>query len=201
MNRVSFQVEASRDVENDWVTAILGTTEEDRDPAKLADRINTTMAWALETAKAAKAIEVKSGGYQTYPIHDKSRIVRWRGSQDLILASGNVEAVSELIGELQSRLQIRSIQFSVSRKKRRSLESDLISEALGAFKTRAQNVRKDLDRNSYELVQLSINTGGGGSPRPLRGMARSMEADVARPSFEGGTSTLSVNVNGTIELR
>ena len=200
MNHVSFQVEASRDVENDLVTAVLATTAEDSNPATLADRINTTMSWALETARAAKGIDVKSGGYNTNPVYDKTRIVRWRASQSLILESADVEAISKLIGELQSGIQVQSVRFSISPKLRRAVQDELIAEALAAFKARAQLVRTNLDSAGYELVEISINTGGGG-PVPVRGFARAMAAEVAQPAFESGTSELSVNVNGTIELR
>ena len=44
MNRVSFQVESSRDVSNDWIQAVIGITDEDVDSARLADRINTANA-------------------------------------------------------------------------------------------------------------------------------------------------------------
>jgi len=199
MNRASFQVEASRDVENDLVTAVLATTEEDSNPATLADRINTTMSWALETARSAKGIDVKSGGYNTNPVHDKNRIVRWRGSQSLILESADVEAISKLIGELQNRIQVQSVRFSISPKLRRAVQDELIAEALAAFKARAQIVRTNLDSAGYELVEISINTGGG-APVPMRGYARTMKAEVAQPAFESGTSELSVHVNGTIEL-
>jgi predicted secreted protein len=200
MNRVSFQVEASRDVENDLVTAVLATTEEDSNPATLADRINETMSWALETARAAKGIDVKSGGYNTNPVHDKTRIVRWRGSQSLILESADVEAISKLIGELQSRIQVQSVRFSISPKRRRAIQDELIAEALAAFKARAQIVRTNLDAAGYELVEISINTGGG-EPAPMHGYARAMVAEIAQPAFESGTSELSVNVNVTIKLR
>ncbi len=200
MNRVSFQIEASRDVENDLVTAVLATTEEDSNPATLADRINTTMTWALGTARTTEGIDVKSGAYNTHPVHDKTRIVRWRGSQSLILESADVEAISKLIGELQSRIQVQSVRFSISPKLRRAVQDELIVEALAAFKARAEIVRTNLDSAGYELVEISINTGGGG-PVPVPGYKRAMAAEVAQPVFESGTNELSVHVNGTIELR
>ncbi len=133
-------------------------------------------------------------------MHDKTRIVHWRGSQSLILESADVEAISKLIGELQSGIQVQSVRFSISPKLRRAVQDELIAEALAAFKARAQIVRTNLDSAGYELVQISINTGGG-VPVPVRSYARAMATEVAQPAFESGTSELSVQVNGTIELR
>ena len=52
-DRVSFQVEAGRDVENDRVTAVMNVTAENDKPAELADMINSTMQWALEQVYAS----------------------------------------------------------------------------------------------------------------------------------------------------
>jgi len=203
MNRVNFQVEASREVVNDWIQAVIGVTDEDADAARLANRINTKMARALAVAKAATGVRVESGGYSTHPIHQDGKLRRWRASQDLVLESADIEAITKLVGELQSELQLRTIGFSISPESRRSVEDELIAEALAAFKARAEIVRKNLSARSYELVQVSINTSGGQPPRPHRMQmdARVMSASrVAPPALEGGSSRMTVHINGTIEL-
>lgn len=201
MNRVSFQVESSRDVSNDWIQAVVGIVDEDVDSARLADRINATMTRAMAVAKAAPAVRVKSGGYATHPIHKDGKLRRWRASQDLVLESADVDAVTALVGKLQSELQLRSIGFSISPERRRSTEDELIAEALVAFKARAGIVRENLGASHYEIVELTINTQGGSPPRPVFAEARVMSASkVATPALEGGTSRLSVHVSGTIEL-
>jgi predicted secreted protein len=201
MNRVSFQVESSRDVANDWIQAVVGITDEDVDSARLADRINATMTRAMAVAKAAPAVRVKSGGYATHPIHQDGKLRRWRASQDLVLESADVDAVTVLVGKLQSELQLRSIGFSISPERRSATEDELIAEALTAFKARAEIVRENLGASHYEIVELSINTQGASPPRPAFAEARAMGASkVAPPALEGGTSRLSVHVSGTIEL-
>lgn len=200
MRRVDFQVERSREIANDRVRAIVGVTDEGSDAAALADRVNRTMAWALETARAEKEVEVKSGGYHTSPVYEKGTIRRWRASQDLILEGSDVAMVSGLIGKLQERLALRSISFTVSPARRRAIEDELIKEALAAFKARAEIVRTSLDARGWEIVRLSINTRGGAPPiRPAYAEAQ-MRASVAPPALEAGSSTLSLSVNGTIEL-
>ena len=201
MHRVSFQVERSREVANDWATAVIGVTDEDSDAARLADRVNQTMRWALGVAKEASGVEVRSGGYQTHPVHENGKITRWRASQELLLESGDVEALSTLLGKLQSRLLLRSISFGVSPETRRETEETLVAEALTAFQARAKRVRERLGARDHALVSLSIHTPTGGlPPRPMQMRASFAEADVAPPAFEGGQSTLSATVDGTIEL-
>jgi predicted secreted protein len=202
-NRVSFRVERSREVDNDWVTAVIGVTHEDSDPARLADRINVDMSWALKTAKARQGLRVRSGGYRTHPVEDPKRaqLRRWRGSQDLIVEGADAKLVSDLLGELQSRLQLQSIVFRVSPERLRKVETELVDEALDAFRARAEGVRAKLGARGYEIVHIQLETPGGPPvrPMPMRAMAMA-EASVAPPALEGGTSTLRVGASATIEL-
>jgi predicted secreted protein len=199
MNQVSFQVSSTRDVANDWAVATVGVTEEDSDSARLADRVNETMRWALDVAKRAKGVEVRSGGYQTHPMYDDGKIVRWNASQDLRLESADVEALSELLGELQSRLLLRGVSFEVAPETQRKIEKELVSEALAAFRVRAKHVQGDLGARDHAIVALNIDTPRGGHPAPMM-MEMQAAKRVAPPAFEGGESTLAVNVHVTIEL-
>jgi predicted secreted protein len=203
MRRVDFSVQASREVANDWVRAVVGVTDEDENAAKLADRVNQAMAWALDRARAKAGIDAKSGGYSTQPVHDPRKGERrfWRASQDLLLEGADPLAMSELLGELQSRIQLRSIGFTVSPAQRRKIEDELIDEALAAFLARAQRVQTRLAGRGYQIVQISINTSGGGPPVPMMRATMAMDsASVAPPALEAGTSELVVNVSGSIQL-
>ena len=202
--RVGFSVERSREVANDWVTAVLSVSHEDPKPAEVAARINRDMGWAMERAKGRSGVRTRSGGYSTFPIHDpRSGDVRnWRGVQEIVLESGDVEAVTALVGELQERLQVQSLAFSVSPERRRAIEAELVAEALEAFQQRAELVRKSFGASGYRLVEVHVGTAGGGPP-PVRPMMRTMAADaeMAPPAVEGGTSEISVSANGAIELK
>jgi predicted secreted protein len=204
MRRVEFSVQTSREVANDWVRAVVGASDEDEDSAKLADRVNQAIAWALARARAKPGVTAKSGGYATVPVHDPRKGERrhWRASQDLLLESSDTRAMSELLGELQGRVQLRSIDFIVSPAQRRKVEDELIDEALAAFLARAERVRGRLGARSYEIVQISIGGSGGPPPGPLLRTLGAMEsASVTPPALEAGTSELVVTLSGSIELR
>jgi predicted secreted protein len=200
-DQVSFQVEVERDVENDRALATLSVTAEDRDPARLAQQINEKMGWALDQLKGLAAIQSRSGSYQTYPVYDERKIVRWRGTQELQLESGDIDRLARFIGTLQERLQVQSMQFLVSAAKRRDVESTLTEEALAAFQQRAEVIRKSLGASGYRLMDVSVHTGGLRPPVPLRAEAMSVSrAPVASPAVEQGTSSVSVQVSGRIQL-
>jgi len=198
--RISFQVDRSTEVSNDWLQASLSVDDEDADPAAVADRVNRKMAWALEQARSAKDVKVESGGYRTSPVIEKGRTRRWRASQTLLIESSDFKAATALIGVLQEQLQLQRLDFGVSPKLRRKTEDALIEDVLDAFKKRANLVREQLGAKGYEIVRIDLQTGGG-MPRPMYREMRAMAvSDVAPPAVEGGTTEVTVGASATIEL-
>jgi predicted secreted protein len=201
-DQASFQVGVSRDVDNDRVVALLTVDAEDRDPAQLADRVNQTMGWALERARADTRVTVRTGGYQTYPVYDERKIVRWRARQELYLESGDVDRLSQLTGQLQERLQVQSLQFSVSEERRKEVEAGLVEQVLADFQQRAGLITRALGGKSYQLVEVAVQTGERDHPVPLRAEAMPMasRAAVTPPAMESGTSRVVVRASGSIHL-
>jgi predicted secreted protein len=203
-DQVSFRVEATREVPNDWVMATLGVDEESNDVAELAVRVNRRMGEALELAKEFEEIEVSSGAYQTYPVYDRDRtkIARWRARQDLVIEGASVDELSGLIGRLQGQgLLLRGVQFSVAPETQEKLEEELIVEALTAFRQRAGLVARGIGRRGWNLMNLSIGQQRPPSPHLRQGRTMALEAvaDVP-PALESGKSTLRVSVDATIEV-
>jgi predicted secreted protein len=201
-DRVSFSVEAGQDVENDRIEATLTVNAEDRDPVGLAETINESMDWALQRAREEQKVNAQTTAYQTYPVYDEHKIVRWRGRQELQLDSKDVDRLSRLIGVLQERLQVQSLKFSVSPDARRSVEQALIEQALADFQKRAAVIVRSLGAKTYELVRIDIHTGGRRPPVPVRAeaMAMTARAAAAPPAMEGGTSRVTVEASGSIRL-
>jgi len=200
LDRVRFEVERARKVAQDRVTAIVGVTDEDSEAARLADRINETMSWALGRARAVESVEAKTGAYQTHPVHEDGRIRRWRASQDLILSSGDVQALTALLGALQSRLLVRQVAFGVSAEQRRRVQEELISEALSAYEQRAQRIQQTLSARGYRLVEMTIETPDSRAPVARFSRAQALSADVTPPALEAGETEIGVRIDATIEL-
>lgn len=198
-DRIHLSVSASADVDNDIVTAQLYIQRDGENPAKLADEVNREMRKALDTAKSVEGIDVQSGSYRTNPRYRNSTLVGWQVRQDLLLESTNAAALSQLVGELQSRLNVESIGYRVSDSARKAAEEKLIVQALENFQGRANLVSSSLKRKDYRLVQININTGYR-SPAPLYRSAMVAESVSAPPAIEAGSQSVTVTVDGTIEL-
>ncbi len=202
-NQVDLQAEVSREVQNDLMTATLVAEANDPSAAQVADQLNRLTAEALKTAGEFKMIKARSGFTNTFPVYDRAnKLTGWRGRSEIRLESKDVAAMSTLIGRLQSSLQLGAVQFTVSPEVRRQVQNDLLTEAVAAFRDRADVATKALGGQSYKIRRVSLNTGGFvPGPRPMmaeRAVAGS--SPVPPPSFEGGTSTVQVNANGTVEV-
>lgn len=203
-NRASFQVEATREVANDWSTARLAVVAEGKDAAAVAASVNRQMASTLAVAKRAQGVKVESGAYTTtQPVYDDGRVVRWRARQEIRVESGDVDQLSELIGTLQGdSVLLMDIQFSVKPETRQALEDALIEEALRDFRSRASLIAKGMGEKSWSLISLSVGHSGV-APRMLQMRAQSEMASSSHSppaSFEAGTSEIQIQVNGIVEL-
>ena len=201
-NTVEFQAEAQREVQNDLLNASLYVELNDTSAAALASAINKTVNEALSVAKQYASVRVRSGNNQTYPIYSKgNQLQSWRGRAEIRIESRDIEAAASLIGKLQAKMQLGNISFSVAPETRRSVEDELIVEAINAFKARAEVVKSALAGRGYKLQRLSVNSGSN-MPQPRFAMARAAvsSSDVTPPNLEAGVSQITVTANGAIEV-
>ena len=194
---VSFAAQASREVQNDELVAVMAVELHGPDPAALAEAVNQRMARALKRAAAYPSVKARSGNYQTFPRYrEGGRTDGWQISQELRLESGDFLAATRLVGELQKELVVRSMALRVSPEARRAAEDALIAEAIGAFRARAELVRAAMNAAGYTIREVSIGPAGEAPPRPLE--MRAMAAPVA---LEAGVTRVTVSAAGSIQLR
>lgn len=200
-NRVDFSTETAREVTNDLLQAQMRLEVSDQSPARVAQLLNTTVNEALKKAAAFPAVKAASGNYTTYPIYGKNnRLDGWRGNAQIRLESRDFKAAGELIGELQSSMQLAGVSFTVAPETRRKLEDELVGEGLAAFRKRAEAIRESLGGKGYKIVHIGINHGGD-HPQPLMEGMIAMKAMAApAPEFSGGESDLTMQISGTIEI-
>lgn len=203
-NLVELRAEASREVPNDLMSALLSVEAHDSSPADVAAALNRATAEAIITAAAFERVKAQTGQTYTYPVYDRNqRLVGWRGRADVRVESQDFQALAQLAAKLQPSMQLGGIVFTISPAERRKVESELISEAVEAFRARALIAQRALGGKSYRIRHISLDTGGSPQPRPYA-MARAAPAaagaDVPPPVFEGGETHVQVTASGQIEV-
>lgn len=206
-NQISLEASASAEVENDTMIVSLYVQEEGSKAVALSQRVNKTINWALEKLKQHKSIKVETESYSTTPVYSKNKIISWRVKQSIQLESKDMSLMSDVLGELQQQLKLNGISFDVSRDKREQQTRLLIDQALTAFNERATQISNKLRQNddkqeSYKIVKINVSTSASAAPYRYK-TGRVMMAEAApavAPEIAKGDQTLTVRVNGTIEL-
>ena len=203
-NRVDFQVAAAREVVNDLLIANMTVEVQDRQPGRVAQQLNTALNDALRKAAAFPAVKASSGNQNTYPVYGKNnQIDAWRGHGEIRLESRDFKAAGDLIMQLQTSLQLGGVQFTIAPDTRAQTENALITEAIQAFRARAEAIRAAVGAQSYKTVHFSISSDGlpPRYPTPMMRGAAMAETAVPAPEFAGGESRMTVQISGTIETQ
>lgn len=201
-NVISLDADARREVANDLMRAALFAEMNDADAARLANNINNKMHEAKKLAGAYPGIRFSAGDNQTYPVYDqKNRMTGWRSRAEVRLECRDFRQCSELIGKLQGFLQLGSWEFTIADETRQRVESELTTEAIAAFRGKAEVVSKAFKSKSYRIVNMALNSRMPYAPRMAYAKAGVMAAEAAPPMADGGTGSVMVTVNGSIQVQ
>jgi predicted secreted protein len=198
-SRINLDARASEEVDNDVMHATLFVEAEDEDAGKLAEKVNQLTNDSMKLAKSFSGLRTKTSGYSTYPVTDKSRIVRWRSRSEISLEGEDFRRMSEAIGKLQAIMQLGSVGFSVSPAKRAKVEETLTQSAIAEFLRKADAATKGFKGSKFRVIEAAISADGGNVPPPRPMMMKAMSDSTPAPAaMEGGTSRITVTVSGAI---
>ncbi|MXN74521.1 DUF541 domain-containing protein [Burkholderia sp. 4701] len=203
---LSLSSQASAEVPQDIIHITLFYEQQAKDPGSLTAALNQRADAALAQAKGVSGVTAHTGAFSVYPSTDRDgKISAWRGRTEIVLESRNFAAASKLAGQLSNLMQVANVEFSLSPEAQRAAEQKLTTEAIKSFRVRADEAAKAFGYNSYAI--RDVNVGGGRNVQPYpRMMAMAAPAmDSAKMSapiaVEGGKATVSVTVNGSVQMK
>lgn len=205
-NIVNIQTDATRQVSNDEMHAVLFIEKSNKQPAVLATQITQLINQAMAVAKKYPQVKIETGSQTTYPVYDNdtSKLKEWRGRAEVNIESTDFKAASQLVSELQQNFQTQSINFTVSDAQRKKVENELMTEASKNFQQRAQLLAQAWNKTGYQLVSLNLNTNNA-YPQPVMmraNMAKFSGAESAdAQNVAAGESKITVNANGAIQFK
>jgi predicted secreted protein len=202
---LSLSAQASAEVPQDVVTISLFYEQEANDPSSLTSTLNQRADTALQRAKGVAGVTARSGQFSIFPSTDRDgRISAWRGRTEVVLESHDFAAASKLAGDLASVMQVGNVQFSLSPEAQRAAEQKLSGEAIASFRDQALSATRAFGFSTYTIRDVNVGHTGI-MPRPMMMMsARAASADAKMSSpvpIEGGTSTVTVNVSGSVQMK
>jgi predicted secreted protein len=203
---LSLSSQASADVPQDIIHITLFYEQQAKDPGSLTSALNQRADAALAQAKGVSGVTAHTGAFSVYPSTDRDgKISAWRGRTEVVLESRDFAAASKLAGQLSNQMQVANVEFSLSPEAQRAAEQKLTTEAIKSFRARADEAAKAFGYSSYSI--RDVNVGGGRNvqpyPRMMAMAAAPMDsAKMSAPiSVEGGKATVSVTVNGSVQMK
>jgi len=203
---LSLSSQASADVPQDIIHITLFYEQQAKDPGSLTSALNQRADAALVQTKGVSGVTARTGAFSVYPSTDRDgKISAWRGRTEVVLESRDFAAASKLAGQLSNQMQVANVEFSLSPEAQRAAEQKLTTEAIKSFRARADEAAKAFGYGSYSI--RDVNVGGGHNvqpyPRMMMKAAAPMDgANMSAPiSVEGGKTTVSVTVNGSVQMK
>ncbi|MET0517485.1 MAG: SIMPL domain-containing protein [Burkholderiaceae bacterium] len=208
--RLSLSASASTEVMRDVLAVTFTTTKEGSEPGAVQTALKQALDAALaEARKIARPgqVEVQAGNFSLYPRYSQkpggnNAISGWQGTAELQVQGKDTTAIAQLTGRVAS-MSIGRVGYSLSNEARDKVEAEVVARAIANYKARATDYARQFGYGGYLIGEVSVNTADiGVMPMPqLRTMKATMSsaADEALP-VEAGKATVSVTVNGTIQM-
>lgn len=206
-NVVQLSASGQVEVAQDWLMISLNTRKEGADAASVQAQLKAALESALAVARPAARegqMAVRTGSMGLQPRYNRDgKITGWQGSTELVLEGTDFTRITTTAGQIQT-LTLGNVAMGLSREAQRKLEADAQALAIEAFKRKADDVAKGFGFTGYSLREVSVSGGGQPPvmpyPRMMAMEAKAAMADSPVP-VEAGKSTVSVTVNGSIQLK
>ncbi|KVV41916.1 hypothetical protein WK81_16455 [Burkholderia ubonensis] len=203
---LSLSSQASAEVPQDIIHITLFYEQQAKDPGSLTSALNQRADAALAQAKAVSGVTAHTGAFSVYPSTDRDgRISAWRGRTEVVLESRDFAAASKLAGQLSNLMQVANVEFSLSPEAQRAAEQKLTTEAIKSFRVRADEAAKAFGYNNYSIRDVNVGSGRNVQPYPRMMAMAAAPMDSAKMSapiaVEGGKATVSVTVNGSVQMK
>ncbi|OLL33061.1 hypothetical protein BTH42_03730 [Burkholderia sp. SRS-W-2-2016] len=201
---LSLNAQASAEVPQDVVEITLFYEQEASDPSTLTATLNQRADAAMQKARGVSGVTARSGAFSIFPSTDRDgRISAWRGRTEVVLESRDFAAASKLAAQMASIMQVGNVHFSLSPEAQRAAEQRITGDAIKSFREQAASSAQAFGFSGYSIREVNVNHSGA-MPRPVMMMsARAMGADakMAQMPLEGGTTTVTVNVSGSVQMK
>ena len=202
---VSLSSSASLEVTKDLLSITFNTTRDGADAAGVQAQLKQALDAALAEAKKAARpgqVEVQTGNFTLSPRYTSKGLANgWQGSAELIVEGRDMQAIGQLSGRITT-LTINRVGYGLSRELREKSEGEVAAQAIARYRAKAADYAKQFGYSGYTIREVNVASNEQPpGPRPVMMQARAMaaSADDALP-VEPGKGTVTVNVNGTVQL-
>jgi predicted secreted protein len=197
---------ASVEVPRDLLQLSFSTTRDGPDAAAVQSQLKQALDAALtEARKVAKPgqVDVQTGAFSLTPRYGPKGggITGWQGTAELVVEGRDIAAISQLAGRITT-LTVGHATYSLSREAREKAEADASGQAIARYRARAAEYARQFGYAGYAIREVAVMSNDAAPPpRPMA--MRAMAASTTNEDLpvEAGRTTVTVSVNGTIQMK
>ncbi len=201
---VGLSASATSEVTKDLLSVTLSTTREGTEAgqvqAALKQALDAALAEAKKVAKPGQ-IDVQTGNFSLFPRYTNKGIINgWQGTAELQVEGRDIPGIAQLTGRITT-LTIARVGSNLSREQREKVESELTAQAIARYRTKAAEYAKHFGYSTFTIREVNVgsNEPMGYTAAPMMRAKAAMDTAEALP-VELGKGTVTVNVNGTVQL-
>lgn len=201
---LSLNASASTEVDNDMLSIVMRATRDGAEAASVQSGLKQALDAALtEARKAARPgqVDVRAGNFSIFPRHSKNgQITGWQGTAEMTIEGKDMPAIAQLSGRITS-MTVARLGYGLSRESREKAERAVVADAVAQFRSTAGDYAKLFGYDGYTIREVNVQ--GSEPPRYARMEMRASaaSADQAPMPVEPGRATVSVSVNGTVQMK
>jgi predicted secreted protein len=163
------------------------------------------MIAALAQVKVASSVIAETGSYSVnHPYTSQGQSPNWQGEQTITLTSGDIEAVLNLAGILQSQgLVMGEMRFFVSPDTLKAVQDELTAAALKEMQGRATTIASDMDLRVARFKAITVGNAQeqvGETPTSTKGPVAGQRSKAPPPAAIAGEALVTLTVNATALL-
>jgi len=195
---------AAVDVQYDVISMTLAASRDGSDASAVQAQLRQAIDAALTEARRAQRpgqLDVRTGTFSLTPRYGNrgAQITGWVGSGEVVLEGRDMAGIAQLAGRLGT-VTVARVGYTLSRETRERVESDAVSQAIARFRSRAGDYAKQFGFNGYSVREVNVGTADPVmQPMMSRRMVASEASDAPIP-VEAGKATVTVNVNGSVQM-
>jgi predicted secreted protein len=197
--------QASMEVDNDELTVVLSITRDGPRPAALTQSVLGVLTKVTEQVKRVDGVQQQVGDVSAFPIWGpKGKTDQWSARASLVLVSKNLGALAALASELTADMQLSSVNFHLSKEKRKAVEKQLMGDLAAAVNSKSSAVAQAFAFKGYAIQSLNLSEQRQAVAMPMLRMATPMAsamADSVPIPTQAGKSMVSLQAQVTVLLQ
>lgn len=206
---LNFSSAGEVEVPQDYLQITLTTNASANSAQQVQKELQHALDAALEKIKPEAApakLEVQTGNFSVYPRYNsKSAIESWTGRAELLVKGEDFPHILAAIGKAPT-MTIGEVNYGLKPETLKEARQKAQLLAIENFQQQAQTLSKAFGFNGYTIREVSV--GGHENffmPRAEMASAKSLgissdAASAAVPQLEAGKVTVTINVNGAVQM-